>query len=323
MKTTAKFLSLFLCLAMIFSVGLALVINAAAVEDPSFSMKVIKTERVIGDPAHPWHNKVTVTVNLESGSFNTLEFKFVTSSGVECAEIVAANGSFICNPSSKKSHVAFADTNAYSQKGTIITAKFFVPRNKESTIGMSFEVCEVTDSNFDNIPVKPKIISTVKITTTTTTTTKKTTTTTTTTTTTKKPTPVNPTPSNSSSGSGSSGGSGNQGGNSIPVYTGAIPGGAITSGDLTVTDNSSTDISETSSEDTSLDYDVYASEYFDSTQESETQQAAASLDDVMEDSHSNKKVIIIVAIIAALIIAGAVTAVLLIKKRNKGAANEL
>lgn len=326
MKTTAKFLSLFLCLAMIFSVGLALVINAAAVEAPSFSMKVIKTERVIGDPVHPWHNKVTVTVNLESGSFNTLEFKFVMSSGVDCAEIVAANGSFICNPSSNKSHVAFADTNAYSQKGTIITAKFFVPRNRESTIGMNFEVCEVTDSNFDNIPVTPKIISTVKITTTTTTTTKRTTTTKkSTTTTTKKPTPVNPTPPNSSSGSGGSGsgGSGNQGGNSIPVYTGSIPGGAVTPGGVTLPDGSTTDLSETVSEDTSLDYDVYASEYFDSTQESETQQASASLDDVMEDSHSNKKVIIIVAIIAALIIAGAVTAVLLIKKRNKGAANEL
>ena len=44
MKNTAKFISMFLCLAMIFSVGLALVVNAAAVEAPSLSVKVIKTD---------------------------------------------------------------------------------------------------------------------------------------------------------------------------------------------------------------------------------------------------------------------------------------
>ena len=330
MKNTAKFISLFLCLAMIFSVGLALVVNAAAVEAPSLSVKVVKTESILGEPLY---NRVTVEVNLESGSFNALDFSFVKSAAVvNCQTIKAGSGYkaayelddsliLVTNPSaaSNRSQIAMVAVHGYNKKGQIIVAEFKVFKNSEYTISLRFDSCQITDSNNKNNDVTPTLVSSVKVTTTTTTTTKKATTTKkSTTTTTKKPTPVNPTPPNNGSG-----GSGNQGGNGIPVYTGAIPGGAITSGDLSGTDNSSTDISETVSEDTSLDYDVYASEYFDSTQESETQQAAAVLDDVMEDSHSNKKVIIIVAIIAALIIAGAVTAVLLIKKRNKGAANEL
>lgn len=337
MKNTAKFISLFLCLAMIFSVGLALIVNAAAVETPSLSVKVVKTESILGEPLY---NRVTVEVNLESGSFNALDFSFVKSAAVvNCQTIKAGSGYkaayelddsliLVTNPSaaSNRSQIAMVAVHGYNKKGQIIVAEFKVFKNSEYTISLRFDSCQITDSNNKNNDVTPTLVSSVKVTTTTTTK-KATTTKKSTTTTTKKPTPVNPTPPNNGSGSGSggsgSGGSGNQGGNSIPVYTGSIPGGAVTPGGVTLPDGSTTDPSETVSEDTSLDYDVYASEYFDSTQESETQQASASLDDVMEDSHSNKKVIIIVAIIAALIIAGAVTAVLLIKKRNKGAANEL
>ena len=58
---------------------LALVVNAAAVEAPSLSVKVIKTESIFGEPLY---NKVTVAVYLESGSLNTFEFNFKTKDAV-------------------------------------------------------------------------------------------------------------------------------------------------------------------------------------------------------------------------------------------------
>lgn len=304
MKATAKFISLFLCLAMIFSVGLAMIVNAAGVTAPSFSMKVVKTEALDKtDLDSLFYNKVTVTVNLESGSFNALEFKFNTSSGVQCIDITSPYETFVCNAESEKSQVAFIAVDAFNQKGTIVTAEFKVFKYLESTIDLDFEVCEVTVKNgdiYDNKAVTPNVISTVKITpakieipaapeTSTTTTKAKTTIITT-----RPNTPVIILPSDNQQ----------QGGAVIP-------------------DGSLTDVSESVTEDTSLDYDVYSSEYIDSATQSETKQAAASLDDIMGDSHSDKKVIIIVAIIVALIIAGAVTAILIIKKRNKGAANGL
>lgn len=302
MKTTAKFISLFLCLAMIFSVGLAIIVNAAEVPAPSFSMKVVKTENY-----DLLYNKVTVTVNLESGSFNALEFKFKTSSGVVLLSVSSPDDAFVCSTSADKSQVAFAGIKAYDKKGTIVTAEFKVFKYLENTIDLDFEVCEVTDSNYNNIAVTPKVISSVKITTTkatsSTSTTKTTTTTTkakTTTTTARPGTTVIILPPNNQQQSGA-----------------VIPDG------LTTPDGSLTDVSQSVMDDTSLDYDVYSSEYIDSATQDETKQASAALDDIMGDSHSDNKVIIIVAIIAALIIAGAVTAILIIKKRNKGAANGL
>ena len=301
MKATAKFISLFLCLAMIFSVGLAIIVNAADVQGPSFSMKVVKTEALDKTDFESYlYNKVTVAVNLESGSFNALQFSFKTSSGAVLLSVSSPYEAFICNNKEDKSHVAFAGIKAYDKKGTIVTAEFKVFKYLENTIDLDFEVCEVTDSNYNNIAVTPKVISSVKITTTkaTSTTTKTTTTTTTTkttTTTTARPgTTVIILPSDNQHQSG-----------------------------VVIPDGSLTDVSESVTDDTSLDYDVYSSEYIDSTEQEETKLASAALDDIMEDSHSNKKVIIIVAIIAALIIAGAVTAILIIKKRNKGAANGL
>lgn len=300
MKATAKFISLFLCLAMIFSVGLAMIVNAAAVQAPSFSMKVVKTEALDKTDIDSYlYNKVTVNVNLESGSFNALEFRFKTSSGVVLVSVSSPDDAFVCNTSADKSQVAFAGIKAYDKKGTIVTAEFKVFKYLESTIDLDFEVCEVTDSNYNNITVTPNVISTVKIATTTkatSSTTKSTTTTTkaTTTTTARPNTTVIILPSDNQQ----------QGGAVIP-------------------DGSLTDVSESVTDDTSLDYDVYYSEYVGSDKEDETKPASATLDDIMGDSHSDKKVIIIVAIIVALIIAGAVTAILIIKKRNKGAANGL
>lgn len=299
MKATAKFISLFLCLAMIFSVGLAIIVNAADVQGPSFSMKVVKTEVLDKTDFESYlYNKVTVTVNLESGSFNALEFRFKTSSGVVLMSVSSPDDAFVCSTSADKSQVAFAGIKAYDKKGTIVTAEFKVFKYLENTIDLDFEVCEVTDSNYNNIAVTPKVISSVKITTTkaTSTTTKTTTTTakSTTTTTARPGTTVIILPSDNQQQSG-----------------------------VVIPDGSLTDISESVTDDTSLDYDVYSSEYIDSAEQEETKQASAVLDDIMEDSHSNKKVIIIVAIIAALIIAGAVTAILIVKKRNKGAANGL
>lgn len=298
MKATAKFISLFLCLAMIFSVGLAMVVNAADVQGPSFSMKVVKTEALDKTDFESYlYNKVTVAVNLESGSFNALEFRFKTSSGVVLLSVTSPYEAFECN-NKDKSHVAFAAVKAFDKKGTIVTAEFKVFKYLENTIDLDFEVCEVTDSNYNNIAVTPKVISSVKITTTkaTSTTTKTTTTTakSTTTTTARPGTTVIILPSDNQQQSG-----------------------------VVIPDGSLTDVSESVTDDTSLDYDVYSSEYIDSAEQEETKQASAVLDDIMEDSHSNKKVIIIVAIIAALIIAGAVTAILIVKKRNKGAANRL
>ena len=297
MKATAKFISLFLCLAMIFSVGLAMVVNAADVQGPSFSMKVVKTEVLDKtDVESYFYNKVTVAVNLESGSFNALEFKFNTSSGVQCIDITSPYETFVCNAESEKSQVAFIAVDAFNQKGTIVTAEFKVFKYLESTIDLDFEVCEVTVKNgdiYDNKAVTPNVISTLKITPTTTTTT---------TTTTKAKTTTTARP------------------NTTVII---LPADNQQQGGAVIPDGSLTDVSQSVPEDTSLDYDVYSSEYIDSAEQEETKQASAVLDDIMEDSHSNKKVIIIVAIIAALIIAGAVTAILIIKKRNKGAANGL
>ena len=139
MKNTAKFISLFLCLAMIFSVGLALVVNAAAVEAPSLSVKVIKTESIFGEPLS---NKVTVAVYLESGSLNTFEFNFKTKNAV-CQSISEGShsGSLFfsskVNPPSGRSQVAMISTDLQAKDGKseqLVVAEFKTVKGLERIV---------------------------------------------------------------------------------------------------------------------------------------------------------------------------------------------
>ena len=141
MKKTAKIFALGLTLVMVIGIACACVINANAAAAPS--LNVTETSKS--------GNKVTVAVNLTSGEFNSLDFKFNTSSGVTCDSISASGG--YGNPANGK--VSMASVNPYTG-GSVITATFTVPEEGDYSITGSASSCSVTE-NGGNVEVTPNI----------------------------------------------------------------------------------------------------------------------------------------------------------------------
>ncbi len=303
MTKFAKIISLFLCLAMVFSVAGAMVISSFAADAPQFALKKVSETS----------DTIVVELNLTSGTFNSLDVVF-NMSGVTCESIAQGNASgmdmLLSNPTATggRSHISAISLNGV-KKGTVATIT--LNKDKKAT-EYSFSVtvsdCAVTDENNENKSVSPSISgnsisggskpsssssssSTTKKTTTTTT--KKSTTTTTTkkttTTTTKKTTTTTTKVAPSST-----------------VPTNTLPSTEVssTSEVLTSVDDTTTDFSYEYDDNT---YDYYTPE------EDETEPAGS--DEILDDE-KDPKTIIIIAAVAVVLIAGAVVAFVVINKKK-------
>lgn len=304
MTKFAKIISVFLCLAMVFSVAGAMVISSFAADAPQFALKKVSETS----------DKIVVELNLTSGTFNSLDVVF-NMNGVTCSKIAKGgamaddNGGdmLLSNPTATggRSHISAISLNG-AQKGTVATIT--LDKDKKAT-EYSFSVtvadCAVTDENNENKSVSPSVSgnsisggskpsssssssSTTKSTTSTTkkttTTTKKTTTTTTkkTTTTTTKVAPSSTVPTNT-----------------LPSST-EVPS---TSEVISSTEDTT---------DFSYDYDDNTYDYY-TPEEDETEPAGS--DEILDDE-KDPKTIIIIAAVAVVLIAGAVVAFVVINKKK-------
>ncbi len=300
MTKFAKIISVFLCLAMVFSVAGAMVISSFAADAPQFALKKVSETS----------DKIVVELNLTSGTFNSLDVVF-NMSGVTCESIAQGNASgmdmLLSNPTATggRSHISAISLNGV-KKGTVATIT--LNKDKKAT-EYSFSVtvadCAVTDENNENKSVSPSVSgnsisggskpssssSSSSTTKSTTSTTKKTTTTTkkTTTTTTKKTTTTTTKVAPSST-----------------VPTNTLPSTEVssTSEVLTSVDDTTTDFSYEYDDNT---YDYYTPE------EDETEPAGS--DEILDDE-KDPKTIIIIAAVAVVLIAGAVVAFVVINKKK-------
>ena len=152
MTKFAKIISLFLCLAMVFSVAGAMVISSFAADAPQFALKKVSETS----------DKIVVELNLTSGTFNSLDVVF-NMSGVTCESIAQGNASgmdmLLSNPTATggRSHISAISLNGV-QKGTVATIT--LNKDKKAT-EYSFSVtvadCAVTDENNENKSVSPSV----------------------------------------------------------------------------------------------------------------------------------------------------------------------
>ncbi|MCQ2471276.1 MAG: hypothetical protein MJ147_04480 [Clostridia bacterium] len=137
MKRLSKIVALVMCLIMIMSTASVLFISAqAATAAPKFAFEETSKS---GDT-------VTYELKLKSGGFNSLDCKFVVSSGVSCTSIKFANGvtGGVSNPKTGK--ISYANTETYSTAGTVATATFKVPSGSYS-INLDVENCAISNGS--------------------------------------------------------------------------------------------------------------------------------------------------------------------------------
>ena len=305
MTKFAKIISLFLCLAMVFSVVGAMAISSFAVETPSLALKKVSQDG----------KTLVVSIDLTKGSFNSMDIVF-NMKGLECTGIeqgaaVGSSGAFMYgNPSapSGKSHISMIAVNGM-KTGSIATATFKVTNTDDYSLSISVIDCAVTDSNNENVSVKPTISgnsiapakpssssssssstsSTTKKTSTTTSTTKKSTTTTTTKKTTTTTTKLDPT---------------------ATVPTNTLPSSTDVSSSTSEVISS---IEDTTSDDFSYDYDDDGYDYY--TPDEDENNTPADSDELL-DNEKDPKTIIIIAAVAVVLVAGAVVAFVVINKKK-------
>ncbi len=149
MKKSAKILAFVLSLIMVLSVASAFAINASAETSPSLNVKETSREG----------NKVTVAVDLTDGTFNALDFQFNTSDGVKCESINPSGN--VMGVGNKENGSVSAITTSTLSPGTVITATFTVPEDKDYSITGSVSNCAVTTTNASgeivNNSVKPNV----------------------------------------------------------------------------------------------------------------------------------------------------------------------
>ncbi len=186
MTKFSKIVSLLLTLVMVAGIATACIFTANAAETAAPSFNVTQTNKS--------GNKVTVAVNLSSGGFNAVDFKFKTSSGVKCDSINMSSG-LMGSGNPANGYVAAISSSTYTKPGSVITATFTVPANSDYSISGEITDCTIYDAsgNYRDVKSSSKVTGsasgTTKTTTTKTTTkptTKPTTKTTTKPTTTKK-----------------------------------------------------------------------------------------------------------------------------------------
>ncbi len=156
MTKFAKIISVFLCLAMVFSVAGAMVISSFAADAPQFALKKVSETS----------DTIVVELNLTSGTFNSLDVVF-NMNGVTCSKIAKGgamaddNGGdmLLSNPTATggRSHISAISLNG-AQKGTVATIT--LDKDKKAT-EYSFSVtvadCAVTDENNENKSVSPSV----------------------------------------------------------------------------------------------------------------------------------------------------------------------
>ena len=166
MNKTAKIISVILSISIVLGVTVALVFSAFAVDAPSFS---IVTKSNDG-------KNLVVSINLEGGKFNALDFSF-DAKGLTCTAI--KNGAALKNavmedetdlissnnPAAPegKSNFSGSATKAYDIKGEFLTATFTVD-SEDYSLGLKFDSCAITDDSGASVSVTPSFTSDVKAT---------------------------------------------------------------------------------------------------------------------------------------------------------------
>lgn len=141
MKRLSKIVALVMCLIMIMSTGSVLFISAQAAD-----VQAVSAPKFSFEETSKSGNTVTYEIKLQSGGFNSLDCKFVVSSGVTCTSIKFANGvtGGVSNPKTCK--ISFANTETYSKEGTFATATFTVPSGSYS-INLDVENCAISSGS--------------------------------------------------------------------------------------------------------------------------------------------------------------------------------
>ncbi|MCQ2479111.1 MAG: hypothetical protein MJ120_00620 [Clostridia bacterium] len=142
MKKLSKIVALVLCLIMIMSTGSALFISAQAASTQAVSAPKFSFEQTSKSG-----NTVTYEIKLKSGGFNSLDCRFVVSTGVTCTAIKFADGvtGGVANPKTAK--ISYANVDTYSKAGTVATATFTVPSSGSYSINLDIQNCAVSNGN--------------------------------------------------------------------------------------------------------------------------------------------------------------------------------
>lgn len=302
MTKLAKIISLFLCIAMVFSVAGAMVISSFAAETPTISVTQESNDG----------KYLVLKISVSKGYVNALDLKF-SMSGLECKKVadLAGKGQGNANPTGSASHYACAATEPI--KGDLARVTLEIKNANKYSFSVNATECGVTEDikydDFDNIisigdtvKVTPTVkgninyektpepssssttstTKTTKSTTSTTKTTKSTTSTTKSTTSTTKTAPTGTVPTNT-----------------LPSST-EVP--------------SSSDVSS-SVEDTTPDFSYDYDDGYDYYTPDEDEEKPADSDELLEDE-KDPKTIIIIAAVAVVLIAGAVVAFVVINKKK-------
>lgn len=300
MTKFAKIISLFLCIAMVFSVAGAMVISSFAAETPTISVTQVSNNG----------KALVLKVSVSQGYVNAIDLRF-SMSGLECKDVSpVAGGEGNPSPSGSASHYAFASTKPI--KGDLVQVTLEIKNANKYSFSVNATECAVTEDivmnewgaiesigdtvkvtptikgniSYEKAPTSSSTTSTTKSTTTTSTTKKSTTTTTTKkTTTTTKPGPTAP--------------------------TGTVPTNTLPSSSVIPSSSEISSSVEDTSNDFSYDYD---SEYDYYTPDDSENEPAGS--DELLDNEKDPKTIIIIAAVAVVLIAGAVVAFVVINKKK-------
>lgn len=165
MKKTAKILSIILSISMVLGVTIALVVSAFAVDAPAFEIKEVSAA----------NGQLVASINLKSGTFNSLDMAFRTT-GLKCTAIKpgadqpagALVGSTSVNATGDLSNISVVAMDGYSQKGEMYVVTFDITE-EEYSFDIEVTSCSITDSNYNNTDVTASVTVSGKIDATTTT----------------------------------------------------------------------------------------------------------------------------------------------------------
>ena len=153
MKKSAKFISLFLCIAIVFSVAGAMVISSFAAETPSISVTQVSNDG----------KYLVLKVSVSKGYVNALELKF-SMSGLECKQVrdLSGRGSGNHAPGSA-SHYACATTEPI--KGDLAKVTLEIKNANKYSFSVNATECAVTeDIVYDEYGYIVSLGKTVKVT---------------------------------------------------------------------------------------------------------------------------------------------------------------
>ena len=134
MKKSAKFISLFLCIAIVFSVAGAMVISSFAAETPTISVTQVSNNGKL----------LVLKVSVSKGYVNALDLKF-SMSGLECKKVadMSGRGSGTPTPPGSASHYSCAATEPI--KGDLAQVTLEIKNANKYSFSVNATECAVTE----------------------------------------------------------------------------------------------------------------------------------------------------------------------------------